>query len=49
MEMSSFSVLFPALPPVAHPQQPDNHEINRHKATDTASHVLPLKQKYIFF
>lgn len=32
-------------PPTAHRKQTDNHEINRHKATATASHVLPLKQQ----
>ena len=26
-------------------KQTNNHEINPHKATDTASHVLPLKKK----
>lgn len=48
MEISSlFHAFLPALPPIAltpPPQELDNHEINRHKATDTASHFLPLKE-----
>ena len=41
--------VLPVLPSLLHCQQTSNHEINRHRATATASHVLPLKPNLTLF